>query len=312
MNVNPFEVEKPYFNRFSDAGLERSDQWDTRNRQQRIDYMLNDYAGNGFGAPQQTQSVVPDMMTQAADNPYLPGGPLYNAGGMGGGASAMTGVTPSSNPNIFDTSAGAFNAGVGGLAYASNPMTPAFSMNMFLNPYRQMVLSDTLSRQRDDMAQNLNMVRGQAHQASAFGGSRHGLVEAELMDRYNRNAGETAARVMQQGFDTSANLGLQGMAQNRIASQSLASMAPVGFNLGNQALTGQMQSGMQQQQMLQGILNMASGNVDAFAGGPSQQLRTALLGAQGNPLANRSQTTEQFNPGLLQFMQFGAGLMGGK
>lgn len=302
----PFDhSNRPYFNLMSDSGRERHDAWEANNRGAQMRYMLNDYATNGFGTEAPTPAPPP-MITSPQMNPYLPGGPLYNQ-------AASTGdVTPGSTPNVFDVSGQAFNAGVGGLAHATNPLTPAMSMNAFINPYRQMVLSDALSRQRDDMAMNLNMVQSQAAQQGAFGGARHGLVEAELMDRYNRNAGELAARVMQQGFDTSANLGLQGMAQNRIAAQSLASMAPVGFNLGDQALTGQMRAGSQQQQMLQQILSMAAGGTEAFGAGPTGQLRTALLGAQGNPLAGRSQTTEQFNPGLLQYLQFGAGLMGGK
>jgi hypothetical protein len=228
-----------------------------------------------------------------------------NSGGKGG-----EGGRPANN--VFETAGRAYERGVEGLSIATNPFAPVMSMNMFLNPYREQVLNDVLSRQRDDMGMSLNMVRGQAAQSNAFGGARQGLVEAELMDRANRNAGETAARVLQSGFDTSARLGMEGLAQNRIAAQALGSMAPVGFNLGNQALTGQMRAGTTQQDMLQNILNASTAQVEGFGAGPVQQLRTALLGAQGNPLAGRSQTTEQFNPGLAQYLQFGSSVLGGK
>ncbi len=244
----------------------------------------------------------PQFMPMA--NPYAMGGDLY-------GATQQPAFTPGTNPNVFDTASEAYTGGVQGLAFGASPVAPMLSMNMFMNPYRNMVLDNALGRLRDEQAQGLNMVRGQAHQASAYGGARHGLVEAELMDRYNRNAGELATSILSQGFDTTAGLGLTSVGQQIGANQARVGAAPVGFSLGESALQGQLQSGNMQQMMLQRILDTAGGNADAFRAGPQEQLRTAVMGTHNNPLAMRSQTTQQYNPGMFDYLSMGMGILGG-
>jgi hypothetical protein len=226
------------------------------------------------------------------------------------------------NPNIFGTAAGAYNQGVAGLANASNPLAPSMSMNSYLNPYRSLVLDDVIGRMVDQRDQDLNMVQGQASMQGAFGGARHGLVEAELMDRYHRNIGETAARTMQSGFDMAGNLGLQALSQNRIASQALMSAAPVGFNIGNASLNQQAQMGETQRVLAQQVLGQAGAQYDTYANYPMLMANQVMSSLRGNPLAGNSTTmtsgtssglTEsKFNPGPLQFLQAGAGIMGGK
>ena len=220
-------------------------------------------------------------------------------------------ITGSPNPNVFDTSSGAYNTGIAGMAGASSPMAPMMSMNMFMNPYRNMVLDNALDRLRDQQDLDLNMVQGSAASAGAFGGARHGLVEAELMDRYSRNAGELATTILSSGFDTTADLGLRSVDQQQRGYGELIRGAPVGFQMGQSAMAGQAAAGEQQQRLLQMILDMAGGNTDAFAAGPSEQLRAAIMGSQGNPLAGRTLQTQQYNPGMFDYLSMGMGVLGG-
>ena len=282
---------------------------------------------------------------------------------------------PQSQPNVFDQSAGAFGSAGGTLGTAGNTinqaMTPfgwagqsfgnagqayqssynplAFtaqpgsirsSMNQFLNPYREQVIDASLGRLRDRRDVDLNMIKGNAAQSGAFGGSRHGLLEAETIDNYGQQEDELAARMLQQGFDTSSNLavqqlglmqsgaaglqnigaGLTGIGQartglgNALVGASGAqtnignSMAGLGtnlFNIGQQANAGQAQAGGQQQQLLQAILSGAGDQYNTYANYPQQQLSTLLAALSGNPLSgNQSQS---YKPGIFDYLSLGAG-----
>ena len=179
-------------------------------------------------------------------------------------------------------------------------------MNQFINPYREQVLNDAVSRMRDQQSRDLNSVKAQAAQQSAFGGARHGLVEAELMDRYGRNESEMVNRLLQEGYTSSANLGLASLQQQTAASQGLIGAAPVGFNLGQGALNLQQQAGSAQQQMNQNILGQASGQYEGYANYPQTALGTAMAGLQGNPLSAAGTQTSTFKPGLFNWAQLGA------
>jgi len=225
-------------------------------------------------------------------------------------------------PNIFQQSANAYGQGVNMLGAATNPMAPIYSMNMFLNPYRQQVVGDVLGRMFDQRDMDLNMIRGQAAQQRAFGGARHGLVEAELMDRYHRNMGEQAARMMQQGFDTAADFGIQTLGQARLAGQGLVNAAPVGYNMGAATMNQQQQTGDIQRSLVQQMLSQGAGQFDTYANYPAMMANQAMNSIRGNPLSGNTttrtttigegQSSTSFNPGPLQFLQAGAGIMGGK
>jgi hypothetical protein len=76
----------------------------------------------------------------------------------------------------------------------------------------------------------------------------------------------------------------------------------------------QAAAGAQQQSLNQAILGQGIDTYDQYRNYPIQSLSTALAGVQGNPLqaAGTQTQTSQFNPGMFNFLQFGAGLLGGK
>ena len=98
------------------------------------------------------------------------------------------------------------------------------TMNQFLNPYQEQVIDRTLSRIEDIEQQDLNQVKAQAAQASAYGGARQGLVESEVRENAARQMGDTAAQLSQQGFDTAAQLGLNRISQQQQAAAGLANI----------------------------------------------------------------------------------------
>ena len=211
-------------------------------------------------------------------------------------------------PNVFQQSSNAYGSGTNAMQQAVNPLIVPATMNQYLNPYQNQVIDTTLGRMRDNAMQDLNMVRAQAAQAGAYGGARQGLVEAELLDRYNRNMGEAAGSMAQQGFNTAAQLGQNRISQLMQGGSGLVNAAPVGFGLGQNVLQQQQQAGAMQQGMMQQILNQATGQYDTYANYPQTALATALAGVQGNPLAGAGTTTTRTTPGLFNYLSLGAGL----
>lgn len=215
-------------------------------------------------------------------------------------------------PNVFDTSAGAYSSGVGALQFASNPFAINATMNQFMNPYIGQVVDDTVSRMRDRRDININQIQADANQASAFGGARHALLEAETLDRYGRAEDETVARLLQQGFDLS--LGHAGNNLNRVAGAgaNLVNASPIGYDLGARALGGQQTAGLQQQNLIQAILDQAGIQTENYINYPQQALGTALSGLQGNPLTAATTQTQvnSYRPGLFDYLGLGAGVGG--
>ncbi len=217
----------------------------------------------------------------------------------------------SQGQNVFQNSASALQGGQNAVAGAISPGAVPMTMNQYLNPYQGQVIGNTLGRMQDMRNQDLNMVQTQAANAGAFGGARHGLVEAELMDRYNRNMGEQVASMNQQGFNTAASLGQNRINQIMQGGGMLGNFAQQGFGMGQQTLQNQQAAGQQQQQMMDRILGQATAQYDTYANYPQQALATALAGVQGNPLSGAGTTTQRYKPGLFDYLGMGAGIMGG-
>jgi len=249
----------------------------------------------------------------------MAGGGNTNFGSLAkipGQVSSMTQQAQGQRPqaqgdNVFNQSAGAYSSGVGALQDSVQPGMVSQTMNQYMNPYQAQVVDDMVLRMRQRRGDDLNMVRGQAASAGAFGGARHGLVEAELMDRYAQTEDEGVARALQQGFLSSAQLGQSRIGQIQQGAGAMINAAPIGFNMGNQAIAGQNQAGMMQQQLNQQMLSQAGGQYDAYANYPQTSLNTALAGIQGNPLAGQKTQTNEYKPGLFDYLAFGSGMMGG-
>ena len=213
------------------------------------------------------------------------------------------------NPTIFDTSAHLFNAGAEALA--GNQSTGLLgTMNSYANPYTDSVIDQFDIRSREDEAQTLNNVQAQAAGAGAFGGARHGLVEAETRGHFGRSRDANRAELLFNGFNTRAGLAQADLEQSRSNANGLFNASQLAMGLGQTANGGMAQAGQQQQGLLQGILNSGNQQIDQFANYPNTSLGTAMAGLSGNPLAGAGTQTSQFNPGLFNYLQMGSGLLG--
>lgn len=209
--------------------------------------------------------------------------------------------------NPFSLASGAVNSASATLGNTVQPGAIANSMNSYMSPYISRVINDSTSRLRDRRDIDLNTIRGNATQGNAFGGSRHGLVEAETIDNYGRAEDELVARLLQGGFDTSAGLAVQEQGLMQSGANGLMNLGNTAFGMGQQVQQGQMQSGTTQQQLLQAILGGASGQFDQYTNAPMDGISKLLSAISGNPLAGN--TTQRYKPGLFDYLGMGAGVM---
>lgn len=144
----------------------------------------------------------------------------------------------------------------------------------YMNPYTQNVIDTTmgtLDRQRNQM---LNQVGADATAAGAFGGSRHGLVEAETNRGFADTMANTAAGLNQSNFQNAQQMGLSDI-QNRMNQQQ--------FNTGNRQQAN-IQNAMNQMNAGQfnanQALNVAQQNV-------ANQMQGGMFNAQQQQQANQ-------------------------
>jgi hypothetical protein len=183
---------------------------------------------------------------------------------------------------------------------AGNVGTIAQGMGAYQNPYQQQVIDRTAA----DMNRNLGMqqqaTKAAAINSGAFGGGRHGLVEAENMAQTNRAIGDMSAQMNQQGFNTAGQFAGQDIANRYNQAGMLGNLAGQSFGMGNTINQNQLASGTLGQQLNQQLLDQSSGMFGAYSGTPAQQLqmRLAALGMSplsGNTTGTATQTTQ---PGM--------------
>ena len=207
--------------------------------------------------------------------------------------------------SIFNMSATALNTAGQTLGNTVQPGAIAGSMNTYMSPYISRVIDDSVGRLRDRRASDLNMNNAAAQQSGAFGGSRHGVVEADLIDQYGRNEDEMVARLLQQGFDTSAGLATTELGLQQQGAQGLMGLGQTAFGIGQQTNASQMQAGTMQQQLLQAILGGASGQFDQYSNSPTDAVGKLLAAVNGNPLSGN--VSQSYRPGLFDWLGMATG-----
>lgn len=203
-------------------------------------------------------------------------------------------------------------------------------MGRYMSPYTQNVIDASLRTLGGAQEQALNQQGAQASRAGAFGGSRHGVAEAETRKAYGQQASDLVTNQMQQAF-----MNAQGMAQQDIASQNQFAMAnraaaeraagiraggaaglasTAGQRLGSEmnVLGGQMQAGDAQRALDQAGLDAEYQEFMREQGFPLVGL-DALTAAAGGIPTGYGTTTQQMSglgPVLAAGGSLGMGLSG--
>jgi hypothetical protein len=224
-----------------------------------------------------------------------------NTNAYAGAANALTGAGNAANSAIN--------------AYSNIPSI-ASGISTYMNPYTNEVIGNATNdvNRLTQMQQQQNAAN--AARAGAFGGSRHGLVEATTNSEAQRNLADMSGNLRMQGFNNAANFSNPDIG-NRFAGAGgmlsgagmLNNLGTSAFNMGNTLETNQYNRGMDQQQMEQQRLNDARQMFLNYTNSPANYLQMLTGSLSGSPLANNTSNTSQYKPGVLDFLSLGTGLM---
>lgn len=221
------------------------------------------------------------------------------------------------SPNVFQQSATGLQS-AGQAAQAGTQFQPGqlatTDLTPFQNPFNQQVLDTTLQSIERQRQFGINDVGAAATRAGAFGGSRQGVAEAETNRAAIDAAARAAAGIGQAGFNQAQQAaqfdigtGLQGAGQRLGAAGQLANISNLGFTQGRQINQDLSQVGGQQQALSQALIDAARGQFQGFTGAPGQSLQFPLAAIGGVPQPQTTTQTQQ--PGLLNFLSLGLGLV---
>ena len=217
-------------------------------------------------------------------------------------------------------------------------------LDPYTNPYESQVVQQTLSDLGGAQEQQLNQMGAQASAANAFGGSRHGIAEAETRKGFADKATQAVSGLRQAGFTQAqqaaqadintaqqaamANMGARNVASqygagnqmssqqqniaNQIAAQNmrmgagsqLGQLGQQAFNTGQTIQQNQQQQGLMQQGLQQALIDAARGQYAGYTGAPNQALSAPLAALGVTPVPQSTTTSRQ--PGLFDYLSLGA------
>ena len=129
----------------------------------------------------------------------------------------------------------------------------------YQNPFQQSVIDASMAQIGRQEQGALKDTRDRATSSGAFGGSRHGVAEAETKRAYGDIAAQTIAGLNSEGFNTAANLFQQDANRQLSADTFNANMGMQGQQLGLQSagLLGQLgESASSMNAQNAGLMNM--------------------------------------------------------
>ena len=174
-------------------------------------------------------------------------------------------------------------------------------INSFYNPFQEQVIDNTMADLNRGRQLQIQSDQDAAIGRGAFGGSRSAVLEAETNRNFADRAGNLAANLRQQGFDSSV--------ANAMADRNFRSGINQGLlsdqyrNLG--LLSG---IGAQQQGLQQGAMDAGYDEFLRSINYPKEQL--GLLAQGVSALPNQQSTTQSYKPGFGDFLGGAAGLAG--
>ena len=174
-------------------------------------------------------------------------------------------------------------------------------INSFQNPYQEQVIDNAMADLNRGRQLQIQSDQDAAIGRGAFGGSRSAVLEAETNRNFADRAGNLAANLRQQGFDSSV--------ANAMADRNFRSGINQGLlsdqyrNLG--LLSG---IGAQQQGLQQGAIDAGYNEFLRSINYPKEQL--GLLAQGVSALPTQSQQSQSYRPGFGDFLGGAAGLAG--
>lgn len=184
-----------------------------------------------------------------------------------------------------------------GATMQGGPNSAASQMSNYTNPYENQVVQATLRDIESGRQTAMNNVGAQATSANAFGGSRHGLVEAETNKAYTQQALDAAAKMRSQGFNTAIGAAQFDVGQQQAVNAANQMAANQASQFGATAANTANQFGAQQGMTAQQLNQQAGMNANTQNLNAASQL--ANLGNQSFGYGNQL-NQQQMQQGAMQ------------
>jgi hypothetical protein len=246
----------------------------------------------------------------------------------------MAGSPQGGIPNVNQAAAqGVYGAGQGAafeMGYAPQQVQAGqlatTDLSQYQNPYTQQVID----AQAQDVLRNAQIgmqnLGAQAQAASAFGGSRHGIAQAEIGRGVADMLGQQSAALRAQGFQNAQQAaqadianrmaadqfnvgsGLQGSQQRLAAGNQLANVANLGFGMGQQINQNLYDQGALQQAAQQALIDSAKQQYAGYVGAPANSINYASNAIGATPMGGGATQTQTGSPGMGQTLSTILGL----
>ena len=181
------------------------------------------------------------------------------------------------------------------------------NLSPFINPYTQQVVDNTMNTMQDAYANAINAGKTAATNASAYGGSRHGIADSLTTDNYLKAVGNMAANLNSQGFNnavnqfnTMNNASLAASQQNMAGAGSLANLGMSAYGLGTAADDKAYQRGLIEQGMNQKLIDAGKQQFMNYINQPAANLGFLSQIITGMPQATT--TTVNKNYGIFDYL----------
>ena len=207
--------------------------------------------------------------------------------------------------NVNQAAAGSLQGAIGATQQA---MQGPLNVGAYANPYTSAVIDRTqqdIERQRQIAT---NTLGAQATAAGAFGGSRQGVAEGVMAGEYGRMAGDIAAQQRQANYSQALQAAMADRQARLGAASQLGGLGQQAFSTGQTIQQQQAQQGLLQQGIQQALIDAAKGQYGGYTGAPTQALQAPLAALGVTPTPQT--TTNSMQPGLFNYLQLGAGMMG--
>ncbi|HEY2416474.1 MAG TPA: hypothetical protein VGH84_01035, partial [Steroidobacteraceae bacterium] len=193
--------------------------------------------------------------------------------------------------NVMNPATGLLSGYLGNASPATAGQVTSNALNI-MTPFSQAVIDPALQIGRQQLAQNLQQVAGQANNVGAFGGSRQGITEGVAQAQAAIGAGQTVGNLLNQGWQSALspayNLANQASQQGYGAAGLLAGMGQSGYNAA--ATAGQNMANTNLQAGLTAAQNLPA---QALQQQQAQQRDASLLQTIG--AAQQNQQQQQIN-----------------
>ena len=164
---------------------------------------------------------------------------------------------------------------------------PAAAQSL-LNPYLEQAGGDVVSNMLRTGAMTGQQLSGQAAAANAFGGTRQGVMEANLASETERNVGQALTTLQQQGWN-------QAMANAFNQASSLGQLASAGQQANLQGINALWQAGSAEQTQNQAQLQDAYQRWQQAQEWPYQQLAISQSALAGTPYGTTTKASQPYS-----------------